>query len=75
MTNTNTALPQLLSADDVAEAAHVPEYQVKKWCREGVFPRAFKVGGRTSPWFIPAEEAIAFLRGELVPNTEDVDLK
>lgn len=66
MTTNNTVLPQVVRARDIAEAAQVHEVEVTKWCREGRFPRAFKLGdGRTSPWRIPLEDAIAFLRGEV----------
>jgi hypothetical protein len=67
----NTGLPQVLQVRDIAKAADAPESTVQKALRDGRFPNAFKLGGQTSAWRIPVEDALAFLRGEAPPAPPD----
>jgi predicted DNA-binding transcriptional regulator AlpA len=60
-------LPRPLQVRDIAVAAGAPESTIQKALRDGRFPNAFKLGGQTSAWRIPVEDALAFLRGEAPP--------
>lgn len=41
-----------LKSDEVAEALRVPETRIRKLCREGRMPGAFRIG---KSWRIPAD--------------------
>jgi predicted DNA-binding transcriptional regulator AlpA len=60
-------LPRPLKVRDIANAADTPKSTVQQALRDGRFPNAFKLGGQTSEWRIPIEDALAFLRGEAPP--------
>jgi len=52
-----------LTSSFVAEKLGVSPQTIHKYCEEGVFPGAFKLGdGRTSPWRIPQKSFEAYLK-------------
>lgn len=61
-TKAKTQAEELYTANEVAAMLRVTVRAVARWCEQGRFDRAFKVGaGDTSPWRIPVKSYEAFI--------------
>jgi len=59
----NESQLELLSVDEVAAIEGVAISTVTRWCRDGVIPHAFKMGGgRRGVWVIPKSALKEFER-------------
>jgi excisionase family DNA binding protein len=59
-------LPAILTTEEAAALMRVTEQTIKKWCRAGKMPGAFKLGGRE--WRVSRDVLVAHIRGQREPS-------
>lgn len=55
---------KLLTVDEVADYLRITHRAVQRYCKEGLFPGAFKLSDNTSDWRIPQSGLDTYLKNQ-----------